>query len=361
MNVLCWKCQGIRNPSTVDGLKGIIPLTIPDIVFLSESRCLQRVVERLKREVGLKNFIVVDCDINQNPNGRMSRAGGICLLWKEDVEVSLLSFSKNHIDVWVGGVNSASRWRFTGLYGFSKAEDRHKTWALLPLKVSHLKPSKSDHLSILVEIRSVQVEVRRKKKRWRFEGYWLQDEECGEMVRRGWQSSECVNDFMKVCQKINNTRKVLGEWSKLKFGILKKEIELTRSKLAVFYEKAQGSYREEECKVLQDKLNDLHLHEQQRAKVMWLVDGDQNTSYFHQKVCNRKRKNTIKGLFNEEGVWCSRDSELEEIVLGYYGSLFTTSSPKNMDIFASLFQLVVTSTINEELKEFSQKKKSIVP
>ncbi|KAL6194442.1 hypothetical protein ACLB2K_035526 [Fragaria x ananassa] len=269
----------------------------------------------------------------------MSRAGGICLLWKEDVEVSLLSFSKNHIDVWVGGVNSASRWRFTGLYGFSKAEDRHKTWALLrelgstlnALKVSHLKPSKSDHLSILVEIRSVQVEVRRKKKRWRFEGYWLQDEECGEMVRRGWQSSECVNDFMKVCQKINNTRKVLGEWSKLKFGILKKEIELTRSKLAVFYEKAQGSYREEECKVLQDKLNDLHLHEhhywKQRAKVMWLVDGDQNTSYFHQKVCNRKRKNTIKGLFNEEGVWCSRDSELEEIVLGYYGSLFTTSSP----------------------------------
>ena len=42
---------------------------------------------------------------------------------------------------------------------------------------------------------------------------------------------------------------------------------------------------------------------QQRAKVQWLGLGDRNTKYFHTKVSERKKKNTILGLVDEEGNW----------------------------------------------------------
>ncbi|KAL6225515.1 hypothetical protein ACLB2K_004365 [Fragaria x ananassa] len=131
MNVLCWNCLGIGNPWTVNGLKRVISLNIPDIIFLCETRCLKQDVERLKLQVNYKNVFVVDCDNNRNSDGKVSRAGGICLLWKEGVEVSLSTFSKNHIDVMVGKAGARDKWRFSGVYGFSKVEERYKTWELL--------------------------------------------------------------------------------------------------------------------------------------------------------------------------------------------------------------------------------------
>lgn len=85
---------------------------------------------------------------------------------------------------------------------------------------------------------------------------------------------------------------------------------------------------------LQKWLNDLMEHEHsywtQRARIMWLTEGDLNTKYFHQKADNRRRRNEIKGLFNEAGVWCTYDAEVQNIVLNYYGQLFTSSNPINV-------------------------------
>ena len=52
--------------------------------------------------------------------------------------------------------------------------------------------------------------------------------------------------------------------------------------------------------------------------MFWLKEGDLNTKFFHQRACNRRRKNVIKGLFNEAGVWwCTEDEDLEGIVLHF--------------------------------------------
>uniref|UniRef100_A0A803MV91 CCHC-type domain-containing protein n=1 Tax=Chenopodium quinoa TaxID=63459 RepID=A0A803MV91_CHEQI len=57
-------------------------------------------------------------------------SGGLALLWKDSFDVEIKSFSMNHIDAWVRWPN-IGRWKFTGIYGSSKEENKFKTGLLL--------------------------------------------------------------------------------------------------------------------------------------------------------------------------------------------------------------------------------------
>lgn len=47
----------------------------------------------------------------------VGRSGGLALLSKENIEVTVAEFSKNHIDATVVIADVAPPWRFTGFYG----------------------------------------------------------------------------------------------------------------------------------------------------------------------------------------------------------------------------------------------------
>jgi hypothetical protein len=59
--------------------------------------------------------------------------------------------------------------------------------------------------------------------------------------------------------------------------------------------------REKE-KELDDLLQCEEVWWSQRSRAMWLKHGDKNTSYFHQKENQRKRKNKIERLIDENGI-----------------------------------------------------------
>jgi hypothetical protein len=55
------------------------------------------------------------------------RSGGLLLLWKKEIHISLLYKSSNYIDVMVG-VGAENVWRFTGFYGEPRWQDKQLTW-----------------------------------------------------------------------------------------------------------------------------------------------------------------------------------------------------------------------------------------
>jgi len=57
-------------------------------------------------------------------------SGGLALLWEDGLQVSLLSFSTNHVDVSIDNWGP-NQWRFTGFYGFPATSERHRTWELM--------------------------------------------------------------------------------------------------------------------------------------------------------------------------------------------------------------------------------------
>ncbi|XP_024155814.1 uncharacterized protein LOC112163789 [Rosa chinensis] len=172
-------------------------------------------------------------------------------------------------------------------------------------RVVHLNPSTSDYLPILLEIREIRQRQRKRKKRFRFEEFWLKEEECKKVVESGWEKAVGSYPFLKICNKIDLTRKALEKWSSNQFGSLKRNIEDTRAKLAVFYDSTQFTPPIELKFELEAKLNNLLQQEllfwRERAKVFWLQDDDANAKFFHQRASNRKKKNCLHGLFDDYG------------------------------------------------------------
>ncbi|KAL0401242.1 UNVERIFIED_CONTAM: hypothetical protein Slati_4154100 [Sesamum latifolium] len=77
MKILSWNCQGIGPPWTVRTLTELVKLHRPNLVFLSETKCKARRVDRIKNVVSY-NGIGVDS---------VGKGGGLALLWRKDIDV----------------------------------------------------------------------------------------------------------------------------------------------------------------------------------------------------------------------------------------------------------------------------------
>lgn len=235
------------------------------------------------------------------------------------------------------------------------------SWSdLFPVsRAVNLKPSRSDRLPILIEVREFTPKKKKKKqRRFHFEESWLRDDVCRRIVELGWESTTNPDPFTRICYKISSTRRELMEWSNSCFGKLREEIERIRTQLSTFLDSSFSAPTSESRMTLESKLNELlqqeHPFWKQRAKVFWLMDGDLNTKFFHRSASNRRRKNMIKGLFNKDGVWCTTDEDMESTILHHFGELFTSSDPTNITELVNHLPSIVTDEMNNTLtKEFS--------
>lgn len=63
----------------------------------------------------------------------------------------------------------------------------------------------------------------------------------------------------------------------------------------------------------------------QRTRANWLKNGDRNASFFFQNYATRrKKKNTIKGLVDDNGVLQEDGEVMGNIIQGYFQNLFSS-------------------------------------
>ena len=70
---------------------------------------------------------------------------------------------------------------------------------------------------------------------------------------------------------------------------------------------------------------------QQRSHIQWLKNEDQNTKFFHGTTTQRKHRNFLKGLRDENGVWQEDEEVFSEVLNRFYAELFTSSQPHDFD------------------------------
>ena len=93
----------------------------------------------------------------------------------------------------------------------------------------------------------------------------------------------------------------------------------------------------------------------QRAKIQWLGFGDRNTKYFHSMASERRKKNTIIGLCDEEGKYCETTEDIANIVVSYFEKLCTTSLPTWISEVTNSIPTRVTEEMNQNLvREFTK-------
>ena len=99
---------------------------------------------------------------------------------------------------------------------------------------------------------------------------------------------------------------------------------------------------------------------EQRARALFLKCSDRNTNYFHSKASHRFRRNRISGLRNNANVWCSEVSQIKEIAVDYFNSLFTSSNPSEMSEILDTIRPSVSEEMNSQLsKPFSREEVDI--
>ena len=122
---LTWNCRGLGSPRAENALKGVVRIERPHFAFLSETKLKGREWNTIKRKLNFPNFLGVDC----SGEGR-HRSGGLAMFWGDEINLTLLSCSLNHMDFRVEEENGR-HWRLTGMYGYPEEENKAKTWDLM--------------------------------------------------------------------------------------------------------------------------------------------------------------------------------------------------------------------------------------
>lgn len=121
MRLAGWNCRGLGNGPAVRGLLDFQKQEDPDVLFICETKMVERNIRRFKWLLGMHGMVARDCE---------GRSGGIVLFWKKEVNIKLRNYSRYHIDVEIVE-GDGFRWRFTGIYGEPAVEKRDITWKLL--------------------------------------------------------------------------------------------------------------------------------------------------------------------------------------------------------------------------------------
>ncbi|XP_062014089.1 uncharacterized protein LOC133730531 [Rosa rugosa] len=195
-------------------------------------------------------------------------------------------------------------------------------------RVLTLPPSESDHSSLLVEVQKEYGSRGKPPRRFRFEEMWHGNAQCQSIIQQGWATQLTGNALQQLGEKIKVTGEQLMQWHKVEFEKQKVEMRTVQEQLNAIMSAPYSPEQYVEQRLVHVKYSQLLAQQEtywrQRARTLWLKDGDRNSAYFHRKASNRRSHNLIKGLMNEHGVWQVDPNHVKDILLKYYNNIFTT-------------------------------------
>ncbi|XP_012847426.1 PREDICTED: uncharacterized protein LOC105967373 [Erythranthe guttata] len=225
-------------------------------------------------------------------------------------------------------------------------------------RVRHLDALYSDHIPLLIEWRSAIIAQQGGRNRgFKFEAMWLKSEECEQIIRENWHANVSQQTSLDQWSNLEHCKLGLLRWSRVSFGCVRDRIRKLKEKIVKLKKRVLTAETKSEIHDLSRELDELLDKEEvmwrQRAKAHWMREGDKNTKFFHAKASSRRRKNTIAGLCNSEGVWCEREADIEKIVSDYFSDIFTSKDQPTsvMEEVLDAIEPRVSDTLNRILLE----------
>lgn len=91
-----------------------------------QTRLKNQEMKTIKFKRGFIHSLIVDCISVSKESSR-----GVSLMWSDKLEVTINSFSLNHISGVVKDDEEEEPWFFFDIYGFPKKQNKMKTWILV--------------------------------------------------------------------------------------------------------------------------------------------------------------------------------------------------------------------------------------
>ncbi|KAK8579615.1 hypothetical protein V6N12_069929 [Hibiscus sabdariffa] len=122
MKLLSWNIRGLGMPRIVYHFRAMLRDLCPSVIFLIETKFQASKMEHIRKKCGFLNGLDISSD---------RRSGGLSIGWKNDVSISVRSFSVHHIDFLVSEDNGSTQWRLTSFCGAPTVQDRVHAWSLM--------------------------------------------------------------------------------------------------------------------------------------------------------------------------------------------------------------------------------------
>lgn len=160
-----------------------------------------------------------------------------------------------------------------------------------------------DHRPILATCNSHSFLKPPKERLFQYEVRWDLDKDCRETVDVCWNEGRVLSDPLdRVSQKLKNCQDGLKRWKALTDKNRSQTIKIKSNQMKALQE-LEGPNSLEEQVLLQRETHCLMDQEElkwkQRAKKYWYRNGDWNTKFFHACANQRRRKNLITTVLDE--------------------------------------------------------------
>lgn len=154
-------------------------------------------------------------------------------------------------------------------------------------------------------------------------------------------------------EKIKNCGATLSRWASKEFGsIRKKKKELTKQ-LKELQQNEDMNGHMDQIRQVEQQLDQILIREEtmwfQRSRAIWLKDGDKNSSFFHQKASNRKRRNTIQKTTDESGETSTKQEDIAEVIRDYFQQIYTSEGPRDLSTVLAAIECKITAEMNDTL------------
>ncbi|PPR84475.1 hypothetical protein GOBAR_AA36237 [Gossypium barbadense] len=106
---------------TIQELKQLLVANNPDSIFLCETKLNATDFQRVQTRSRMQNWLAVNSKV---------WSGGLALMWKDEMDVTIQSYSQHHIKSIVK-MGRTSNIRVTGYYGHASPNERSSSWDML--------------------------------------------------------------------------------------------------------------------------------------------------------------------------------------------------------------------------------------
>jgi hypothetical protein len=215
---------------------------------------------------------------------------------------------------------------------------------------THLLRYSSDHCHILLDFSTNNPDRQTQNHHHskRFEQMWTKDDEIINIITEAWQGQN-----LNLQKKLETTLDKMHHWGQNKFGTLPRKIKKAQADLQRINDNIQNGNLMSMVRSKEKELDDL-LHSEemwwnQRSRVLWLKHGDKNTSFFHHKASQRRRKNRIEAISDRTGEVHTKQEEIEETLIEHFKDLFKSQDTRHIIPTVEVVKNTITEAMFEHL------------
>ncbi len=204
----------------------------------------------------------------------------------------------------------------------------------------------SDHFPVLLECGTIQ----RRSRPFRFENMWLKAEGFEDLVKEWWESYSVIGapSYM-FAAKLKALKVDLKKWNATHFGhvsLQKKQMmvdlrgldEVEESRPLTNEERGQ---REDLIVGLVKVILMDEISWRQKSRVLWLKEGDKNSSFFHRIANSNRNTNTISQLIIN-GTTATNQDEIQDHIAQFYEQLYLEDGHRRPYLDGASFSTIST-------------------